>query len=59
VRERQFKGVPDNERLKIEALNLACQIGLITKAEKEQQASEPRKGNVQPLKVAGRNERRS
>ena len=58
VRERQFKGVPDSERLKIEALNLAVQLGIMTRQEKEKQAGAPRQGNVQMLKVAARNERR-
>lgn len=42
VRERMFRGVPDYERRKIEALNVACQLGIISKAEKERQGHLPR-----------------
>ncbi len=59
VRERQFTSLPDNERLKLQALNIAVQLGMMTKAEKEKLASEPRKENVQSLKVSARNERRA
>lgn len=59
TRERQFKDVPGPERRKIEALNLACLLGLITAAEKEAQSLEPLSGQVRPLKVAGRGERRA
>lgn len=41
TRERQFKGVPDQDRRKMEALNIAAQLGLITKEEKEAQSLEP------------------
>ena len=59
MRERQFTSLPDNERLKLQALNIAVQLGMMTKAEKEKLASEPRKENVQSLKVSARNERRA
>lgn len=59
VRERQFKGLPDDERRKIEGLNLVAHLGLISREEKERQAREPRpQTNVELLKIAGRGERR-
>jgi uncharacterized protein len=42
TRERQFAGVPDVDRRKMEALNIAAQLGVISAAEKEQLAKEPR-----------------
>ncbi len=42
VRERLFRGVPDEERRKIEALNVACQFGIISQEEKARQAKLPR-----------------
>ncbi len=42
TRERQFAKLPADERRKIEALNIACHLGVITKAEKEAIAKEPR-----------------
>lgn len=59
TRERQFKDVPGPERRKIEALNLACLVGLVTPAEKEAQSLEPLATAVQALKVAARGERRA
>ena len=41
ARERQFKDVPDQDRRKMEALNIASQLGLITKEQKEREAQEP------------------
>ena len=58
VRARLFKNVPQQERRKIEGLNLIQQLGMITKAEKEAMANEPSADNVEPLKVFARNERR-
>ena len=59
VREREFGGIPDDERRKIEGLNLVAHLGLISKEEKEKQAREPRaQANIKLLKVAGRGERR-
>ena len=57
TRERQFKGVPRNERRKMEALNIAAFLGLISKEEKERQANASR-GTAPLLKVAGRGARR-
>jgi predicted TIM-barrel fold metal-dependent hydrolase len=59
VRERQFGNLPGPDRRKMEALNIACQVGLITKAEKEKQALEPIVKDVEFLKVMARNERRA
>ena len=56
--ERNFKGVPDHDRKKMEALNAAYISGLITAAEREKQANEPRTVPA-VLKVPARGERRS
>jgi predicted TIM-barrel fold metal-dependent hydrolase len=58
TRERQFKGVPDQDRRKMEALNIAAQLGLITKEEKEAQSLEPITPDA-PAEVADRGARRS
>jgi predicted TIM-barrel fold metal-dependent hydrolase len=39
TRARQFGGLPAGERLKIEALNIAAQLGVITRDEKERRAA--------------------
>lgn len=56
--ERNFKGVPENERRKMEALNAAYISGLITAEERERQSTEPRSA-VPLLKVPERGARRS
>ena len=56
--ERNFKGVPDSDRKRMEALNAAYISGLITAAEREKQANEPRTAPA-VLKVPARGERRS
>ena len=59
VRERLFNKVPGNERVQIEALNILVQLGMMTKEERAKQSSEPRKSNVQSLKVGVRNQARA
>ena len=59
TRERQFKGVPDSDRRKMEALNIAAQLGIISKDEKEKQAREPISRKVKSMKLPARGERRS
>jgi len=58
TRERQFKSLPDNERRKLEALNIATQLGVISKEEKEALAQEPISRKVEALKIPARGERR-
>jgi predicted TIM-barrel fold metal-dependent hydrolase len=56
TRQRLFKDVPDEERRKIEALNIATQLGLVSRDEKEKLAREPR---TEPVpEVAARGARR-
>lgn len=56
TRERQFKGLPDDERRKLEALNIAVQMGLVSREDKEDLAMQPRTERVE--EVSGRGERR-
>ena len=55
--ERNFKGVPETDRRRMEALNAAYVSGLITRQERERQATEPR-SSVPLLKVGARGSRR-
>lgn len=57
TRERQFKGIPDSDRRKIEGLNIATQLGLLTREDRERLAVEPRPDDA-PAAVAGRGARR-
>ena len=59
TRERQMFDVPDNERRKLEGLNIAEFLKLITKEEKERMAQEPRSEKVESLRVPARGERRA
>jgi predicted TIM-barrel fold metal-dependent hydrolase len=43
TRERQLAGLPDDERLRIEALNIATHLRLMTPEDKERLARQPRK----------------
>ena len=56
--ERNFKGIPESDRRRMEALNGAFISGLITKEERERQANEQR-SSVPLLKVPDRGARRS
>jgi predicted TIM-barrel fold metal-dependent hydrolase len=56
TRERQFAKLPSDERRKIEALNIACHLGVITKAEKEVMAKLPR--SEPPVAAQARGTRR-
>ena len=56
--ERNFKGIPESDRRRMEALNGAYISGLITKEERERQANEQR-SSVPLLKVPDRGARRS
>lgn len=58
TRERLFRDIPAGERLRISALNLAVQLGLITKEQRESQAASAREPAVKQLRVAARGERR-
>lgn len=57
VRARQFAGVPEDEVRRMQALNIAGQLGVISPAEKEELSRRPLKA---PLEAAppGRGERR-
>jgi predicted TIM-barrel fold metal-dependent hydrolase len=58
TRERQFAHLPDDERRRIEALNIASQLGVISAVDKSRLAAEPRKpGGIGLVPLRG--ERRS
>jgi predicted TIM-barrel fold metal-dependent hydrolase len=59
TRERQFVGLPDDERRKIEGLNIAAQLRLITPEEKIRLAAVPRgEEALEAPVVSARGERR-
>jgi predicted TIM-barrel fold metal-dependent hydrolase len=57
TRARQFTGVPDDERKRIQALNIATQLHVITPQEREEQARRPLVDPLPP-EVAPRGYRR-
>jgi hypothetical protein len=56
TRARQFAGVPEEERKRIQALNIAAQLHVITAQEKEELAKRP--ADHLPAEVPTRGSRR-
>lgn len=57
TRDRQFRGLPTEERRKIEALNILAQLRMITPEQKQAMAAAPR-NEPTPISVAARGGRR-